>query len=61
MTGNKMFQIVKQKHKENAAKESKENKKEACVKEAIAKFKQEQRRESKKKLQPKKIKSNPRL
>ena len=46
MTGNKMFQIVKQKHKENAAKESKEKKKEACVKEAIAKFKQEQRRES---------------
>ena len=54
MTGHKMFQIVKEKHKENVAKEAKAQKKEQCVKTALAKLRQEQRK-AKRKLPPKKI------
>ena len=54
MTGDKMFQIVKEKHKENAAKESKAQKKEQCVKTAPAKLRQDERK-TKRKLPPKKI------
>ena len=54
MTGDKMFQIVKEKHKENAAKEAKAQKKEQCVKTTLAKLRQEQRK-AKRKLPPKKI------
>ena len=43
MTGDKMFQIVKEKHKENAAKEARAQKKEQCVKTALSKLRQEQR------------------
>ena len=40
MTGDKMFAIVKKKHKEIAVKEAKTKKKEECVKTALAKLKQ---------------------
>ena len=60
MTGEKMFQIVKQKDKEASMKEAKTQKKEACIKNALAKFRQEERK-AKSKLPPKKIKSNPKL
>ena len=60
MTGDKMFAIVKQKHKEIAVKEAKTKKKEECVKTARAKLKQ-QNRQSNKKTIPKKIKNKPRL
>ena len=43
MTGDKMFVIMKQKHKEIAVKEAKTKKKEECVKTALAKLKQEDR------------------
>ena len=47
MTGNKMFAIVKQKHKEIAVKEAKTKKKEECVKTTLAKLKQQDRQAKK--------------
>ena len=47
MTGDKMFAIVKQKHKEIAVKEAKTKKKEECVKTALAKLKQQDRQAKK--------------
>ena len=47
MTGDKMFAIVKQKHKEIAVKEAKTKKKEECVKTALAKLKQQNRQAKK--------------
>ena len=61
MTGDKMFAIVKQKHKEIAVKEAKtKKKKEECVKTALAKLIQQNRQANKKTI-PKKIKNKPRL
>ena len=60
MTGDKMFAIVKQKHKEIVVKESKTKKEEECVKTALAKLKQ-QDRQAKRKTIPKKMKNKPRL
>ena len=60
MTGDKMFAIVKQKHKEIAVKEAKTKKKEECVKTALAKLKQQNRQANKKTI-PKKIKNKPLL
>ena len=48
MTGDKMFAIVKQKHKEIAVKVAKTKKKEECVKTALAKLKQQNRQAKKK-------------
>ena len=56
MTGDKMFAIVKQKHKEIAVKEAKTKKKEECT--ALAKLKQQNRQANKKTI-PKKIKNKP--
>ena len=53
-----MIQIVKQKDKEASVKEAKTQKKEVCVKNALAKLRQEERK-VKRKLPPKKIKNNP--
>ena len=55
-----MFAIVKQKHKEIAVKEAKTKKKEECVKNALAKLKQQNRQANKKTI-PKKIKNKPQL
>ena len=60
MTGDKMFAIVKQRHKEIAVKEAKTKKKEECVKTALAKLKQQNRQANKKTI-PKKIKNKPQL
>ena len=60
MTGDKMFAVVKQKHKEIAVKEAKTKKKEECVKTALAKLKQRNRQANKKTI-AKKIKNKPQL
>ena len=61
MTEEKMFQIVKEKHKENAAKEAKAQKKEQCFKTALAKLRQEQRKTKKESYYQRKFKKNPQL
>ena len=48
MTGNNMFAIMKQKHKEIAVKEAKTKKKEECVKTALLKLKQDRQAKEKK-------------
>ena len=60
MTGDNIFAIVKQKHKEIAVKEAKTKKKEKCVKTVLAKLKQQNRQANKRTI-PKKIKNKPRL
>ena len=47
MTGDNIFAIVKQKHKEVAVKEAKTKEKEECVKTALAKLKQQDRQAKK--------------
>ena len=58
MTGDNMFVIVKQKHKEIVVKEAKTKKKEGCVKTALAELKQEDKQEKRKTIS-KKIKNKP--
>ena len=59
LTGEKMFQVVKQKDKEASMKEAKTQKKETCIK--MLWLNSDKKRRAKSKLPPKKIESNPKL
>ena len=61
MTGDAMLKIVETKHKSSQKAEDKKSREKTCMKTALTKFRQIERKKNAKKALPKKIKSNPRL
>ena len=61
MTGDAMLKIVEMKHKSSQKAEDKKSREKTCMKTALTKFRQIERKKNAKKALPKKIKSNPRL
>ena len=61
MTGDAMLKIVEMKHKSSQKAEDKKSREKTCMKTALTKFRQIERKKNAKKALPKKIKSNPHL
>ena len=61
MTGDAMLKIVEMKHKSSQKADDKKSREKTCMKTALTKFRQIERKKNAKKALPKKIKSNPHL
>ena len=61
MTGDEMLKIVALKHKESQKEDDRKTREKACMKTALTKFRQIERKKNAKKALPKKIKTNPKL
>ena len=61
MTGDAMLKIVEMKHKSSQKAEDKKSREKTCMKTALTKFRQIERKKNVKEALPKKIKSNPHL